>query len=395
MSDTDAGHVEHGIGGASGEDADGCVEITKARHRDIMPNMTVRTPIVWSEACLHHEPKGEVWVGVTIEGTEVAERARVIRSALEAAGAPVAQAEAHDDAVLDSVHDRGLTEWLQRAYAEWEQDGFLTNPGQDRVVPYVFPTSAMLSGMPTRRPVAVHGRAGMFGYDTMTLIGPGTWEAARGAVDAALTAVDLVASGEHDVAYALCRPPGHHATKAGYGGSCYLNNAGVAAAGLRKTGHDRVAIVDIDAHHGNGTQMIFYDRSDVFYGSVHIDPAAGWFPHYVGHADETGRGDGLGANHNIPMAEGSPEEPWLDAVSALVDSVRSHGASALVVSLGVDAAINDPESPLQITDVGYRQAGELLAGLGLPTVAVQEGGYHLPSLGNLVVSTITGLESRG
>jgi acetoin utilization deacetylase AcuC-like enzyme len=360
-----------------------------------MPNMTVRTPVVWSEACLKHEPKGEVWVGVTIEGTEVPERARVIRSAFEAVGAPVTDATAHDDSVLEAVHDRGLLEWLQNSMREWEADGFPTNPGQDRVVPYVFPTDAMLSGMPLRRPPAVHGRAGMYGYDTMTLVGPGTWEAARGAVDATLTAVDLVASGDHDVAYALCRPPGHHVTASGYGGSCYLNNAGVAAEALRRAGHDRVAVVDIDAHHGNGTQMIFYDRADVFYGSVHVDPDAGWFPHYVGRADETGRGDGVGANHNLPLAEGTPDDVWLEGVESLVRSVKAHGATALVVSLGVDAAINDPESPLQITESGYRQAGEQLATLGLPTVAVQEGGYHLPSLGDLVVATVTGLESRG
>ncbi|MFL6180702.1 MAG: histone deacetylase family protein, partial [Actinomycetes bacterium] len=328
------------------------------------------------------------------EGTEIPERAKVIRSALEAAGASLALAIAHDDSILAKVHDPALLGWLQSANEEWERDGFATNPGQDRVVPYVFPTAAMLSELPVRRPPAVHGRAGMFGYDTMTLIGPGTWEAARGAVDAALTAVDLVASREHDVAYALCRPPGHHATAAGYGGSCYLNNAAVAAEALRSSGHERVAVVDIDAHHGNGTQMIFYDRADVFYGSVHVDPSAGWFPHYVGHADETGRGEGFGANCNIPMAEGTPDRPWLEGVAELVQSVRAHGATALVVSLGVDAAIDDPESPLQITESGYHAAGEQLATLGLPTVAVQEGGYHLPSLGNLVVATIAGLESH-
>lgn len=358
-----------------------------------MPNMTLRTPVVWSEACLRHEPKGEVWVGVTIEGTEIPERARVIRAALEAAGAPVAEAIDHDDVVLDAVHDRGLVDWLQNSMDEWQADGFPTNPGQDRVVPYVFPTAAMLAGMPLRLPPAVHGRAGRFGYDTMTLIGPGTWEAARGAVDAALTAADLVASGQHNVAYALCRPPGHHVTSDGYGGSCYLNNAAVAAESLRRSGHDRVAIVDIDAHHGNGTQMIFYDRADVMYASVHIDPAAGWFPHYVGHADETGRGDGLRANLNVPLPEGTPDDVWLAGVADLVAAVEGHGATALVVSLGVDAAIDDPESPLQITESGYRQAGELLARLNLPTIAVQEGGYHLPSLGQLVVATITGLES--
>jgi acetoin utilization deacetylase AcuC-like enzyme len=229
----------------------------------------------------------------------------------------------------------------------------------------------------------------------MTLVGPGTWVAARGAVDAALTAADLVASGAHSTAYALCRPPGHHVTADGYGGSCYLNNAAVAAESLRRSGHERVAVVDIDAHHGNGTQMIFYDRSDVFYGSVHVDPAAGWFPHYVGHADETGRGDGVGGNRNVPLAEGTPDDAWLEGLADLTDAVRAHGASALVVSLGVDAAVDDPESPLQITESGYRQAGELLARLDLPTVAVQEGGYHLPTLGSLVVATITGLESRG
>src|SRR5215203_3378305 len=168
-----------------------------------MPNMTVRTPVVWSEACLKHDPKGEVWVGVTIEGTEVPERSRVIRAAFEGAGALVTDAVAHDDTVLQAVHDQGLLDWLQNSLPEWEADGFPTDPGQDHVVPYVFPTEAMLRGIPLRRPPAVHGRAGMYGYDTMTLIGPGTWEAARGALDAALTAVDLVASGEHDVAYAL------------------------------------------------------------------------------------------------------------------------------------------------------------------------------------------------
>ncbi len=140
---------------------------------------------------------------------------------------------------------------------------------------------------------ATHGRAGQFCYDTMTLVGPGTWEAARAAVDCALTAVDLV-TGRGGAAYALCRPPGHHATAAGYGGSCYLNNAAVAAEALLAAGRSTVAVIDLDAHHGNGTQAIFWERSDVRYGSLHVDPAAGWFPHFFGHArrDRRGRGDG-------------------------------------------------------------------------------------------------------
>ena len=159
--------------------------------------------------------------------------------------------------------------------------GFRTKYGRDRVVPYVFPTPGMLAGLPVRTPPAVHGRAGLFCYDTMTLVGPGSWAAIRGAADAALTAADLVSSGER-LAYALCRPPGHHATRSAYGGSCYLNNAAIAAQALIAAGAGRVAVLDIDAHHGNGTQSIFYDRGDVCYGSVHVDPGAGWFPHYVG-----------------------------------------------------------------------------------------------------------------
>ena len=228
----------------------------------------------------------------------------------------------------------------------------------------------------------------MFGFDTMTLIGPGTWEAARGAIDVALTCVDHV---DGDVIYGLTRPPGHHVTRSAYGGSCYLNNAAVAAEALRRAGHERVAIVDIDAHHGNGTQDIFYARGDVLYASLHVDPGAGWFPHYMGFADEAGVGDGLGTNLNLPLPPGTADGPWLEAVRVLVDRVDDFGATALVVSLGVDAAADDPESPLVITQDGYHAAGELLGELGVPTVALQEGGYHLPTLGSLVRATLEGL----
>jgi acetoin utilization deacetylase AcuC-like enzyme len=173
-------------------------------------------------------------------------------------------------------------------------------------------------------------------------------------------------------------------SQAAYGGSCYLNNAAIAAEGLRRAGHDRVAVVDVDAHHGNGTEAIFYDRGDVFYGSVHIDPGAGWFPHFVGFADETGSGAGAGATLNVPLPPETGDERWLDGVRALADAVAAHGSSGLVVSLGVDAAADDPESPLRVTAEGYGAAGALLAGVGLKTVVVQEGGYHLESLGGLV-----------
>jgi acetoin utilization deacetylase AcuC-like enzyme len=242
--------------------------------------------------------------------------------------------------------------------------------------------------MPPTRAAATHGPAGQYCYDTLTLVGAGTWEAAPADVDGALAAAALGSAGETTMAYALCRPPGHHATREGYGGSCYLNNAAVAAQALRDAGHSRVAVVDLDAHHGNGTQAIFWERPDVVYASVHVDPGAGWFPHYFGHEHEAGAGDGIGANLNVPLPEGTGDGPWLDAVARLRD--RVDGCDALVVSLGVDAAADDPESPLLVTADGYHAAGGLLAALGMPAVIVQEGGYHLPSLGGLVAAYLHG-----
>ena len=344
-------------------------------------------PVVWSPETRRHEPMREVWVGVPTEGTEVPERVDRILEAT--AGRERVEATPHDDDVLRRVHAPAFVDHLRTIHSEWLDGPYVDLVGQDRVVPYVFPTEAMTQGMPPTRAAATHGRAGQFGYDTMTLVGPGTWEAARAAVDCALTAVDLVGTGAR-AAYALCRPPGHHATRDGYGGSCYLNNAAIAAQALRDAGHASVAVVDLDAHHGNGTQAIFWDRSDVRYGSLHVDPAAGWFPHFYGHAHETGAGAGKGATRNLPLAEGTGDGPWLETVRELVDYAMA--ADALVVSLGVDAAADDPESPLQVTADGYAGAGRLLGSLGLPAVIVQEGGYHLDTIGGLVAAYLDGHE---
>jgi len=350
--------------------------------------VSLPVPVVWSEDCLRHEPAGEVWLGVRDPGTETPARALVLRDALTAAGAPVLAARVHDDAILRAVHDPALVDHLAGIWQEWSDAGLPAEHGRDRVVPYVFPTPGLLHGLPPRPPTAVHARAGLYCYDTMTLVGPGSWAAIRGAVDAAQTAADLVSSGER-IAYALCRPPGHHATPSAYGGSCYLNNAAVAAEALRAAGAARVAVLDIDAHHGNGTQAVFYRRPDVWYGSLHVDPGAGWFPHYAGHADERGAAPGEGWNRNIPLAPGTGDDGWLAALDLLCDDILERHAGALVVSLGVDAAAGDPESPLRVTEDGYREAGRRIGALG-PVVFVQEGGYDLASLGRLVVATLDG-----
>jgi acetoin utilization deacetylase AcuC-like enzyme len=328
-----------------------------------------------------------VFVGVRTPGTELPARAEAIRSALTGAGARLVPAEPHGDETLPAVHDAALLEYLRGAWEEWERSGLTVDPGQDRVVPYVFPRRGLAA---RRAPVATWARAGWFAYDTMTLIGPGTWTAARAAVDCALTAAELVAAGE-PAAYACVRPPGHHACRDCFGGSCYLNNAAVAAAALLDRLGGPVAVVDVDAHHGNGTQELFYGRADVRVASVHVDPGAGWFPHVLGFADETGAGEGEGANLNLPLAPGAGDGAWLAAVNEAAAFAR--GATALVVSLGVDAAAGDPESPLRATDAGFREAGRILGALGLPTVLVQEGGYDLATLGRLVRETLLGFES--
>ncbi len=345
-------------------------------------------PVVWSPETRLHDPRHEVWVGVSTPATEVARRVDVIVAALRDAGHRLVEPDAVSDDVLEVVHDPELLAFLRTAHDRWLDGPYGDLVGQDRVVPYLFPTPAMTGGLPARTATSVHAEAGRFGYDTMTLVGPGTWTAARAAAGCAWHAASLVSTGERTV-YALCRPPGHHATRSGFGGSCYLNNAAVAAEALRRSGAARVGIVDVDAHHGNGTAAIFYERGDVHYGSVHVDPAAGWFPHVVGYADETGAGAGTGATRNLPLAPGTDDEAWLAAVRDLADWT-SEACDALVVSLGVDAARDDPESPLLVSRDGYRRAGELLAGTGLPAVVVQEGGYHLPTLGGLVAAYLAG-----
>ena len=349
-------------------------------------------PVVWSDHHRLHDPGGEIWVGVRTPGTELPERAERIREALAAAGAGFVEAQTQPDDGALAIHDPGLVAYLARAWEDWDAAGLPVDPGQDRVVPYLFAHPGLFAE--DQAPVtatAVTARAGQFAYDTMTLIGPGTWEAARAAVDVAVTAADLVLAGA-PAAYACCRPPGHHVTRNCFGGSCYLNNSAAAAARLRQALGVPVAVVDVDAHHGNGTQAIFYEDSEVLVGSVHVDPGAGWFPHFLGFEGEDGRGAGAGANRNVALAPGSGDEAWVEAVGGLAAWARAGGAQALVVALGVDAAAGDPESPLDVTPAGFRAAGRALGALGLPTVVVQEGGYDLTTIGDLVHEALAGIE---
>jgi acetoin utilization deacetylase AcuC-like enzyme len=343
--------------------------------------MPLTMPVVWSDRHRLHEPGGEVWIGIRTPGTEVPERADRIRAALVAEGAPLVDAAEHDHRAL-RLHRPDLLAYLAGAWEEWQRAGLAAE--QDRVVPYIFPHPGLTAA--PRRATAATARAGNFAFDTMTLIGPGTWEAARAAVDTAVTAADLVLDGA-PAAYALCRPPGHHVTEAAFGGSCYLNNAAAAALRLRD-GHARVAVLDVDAHHGNGAQSIFAEDGSVLTASVHVDPGAGWFPHFLGFADE----DCAGTNRNVPLAQGTTDAAWVEAVEGVVGWALEGGATAFVVALGVDAAKADPESPLDVTAAGFRAGGRALGAAGVPLVVVQEGGYDLEAIGGLVVEALAGVE---
>jgi acetoin utilization deacetylase AcuC-like enzyme len=355
--------------------------------------MALSMPVVWTDDHRLHDPGGEIWVGVRTPGTELPARAERIREALEAHGASFVAAEAQPDDALHSVHDQALTGHLARAWSDWEAAGLTEDPGQNRVVPYLFAHPDLISDRPPATPTNITARAGLFAYDTMSLVGPGTWRAARSALDAAVTAADLVLAGA-PAAYACCRPPGHHVTRRCYGGSCYLNNTAAAAARLRAALGGPIAVIDVDAHHGNGTQAIFYDDPEMLVGSVHVDPAAGWFPHFLGFGDETGSGSGAGANLNLTLAPGTGDAGWLEAVGTLAAWSRERHARGLVVALGVDAAGSDPESPLNVTPAGFRAAGQTLGALGLPTVIVQEGGYDLAAIGDLVREALVGIEEE-
>ena len=351
-------------------------------------------PTVWTDRHRGHATDGGYWLGIHLPGDEEPERGDALRGYLAAAGSTIVDTPDLGLAPVLAVHDERFVDCLRRAYPEWVAAGHANDPGQPLVVPYVFASTGFTARARRERPpTTIRAEIGLYATDTLTLLGEGTFDAACAAVHAAVHAAELVAGGT-PAAYAAVRPPGHHAGPAYFGGACYFNNAAAAAQQLRDRGVSRVAIVDIDAHQGNGTQEIFWDRGDVLYASVHIDPAAGWYPHFVGYGDEVGEGAGRGATLNVPVPARTGDDRWLAALATIVEAVRAHGSEALVVSLGVDAAADDPNSPLLITAKGFRDAGTMLGDLRMPTVFVQEGGYDMGRFAALVCEVLHGFEER-
>jgi len=341
---------------------------------------------VWSDGYLAHDAKWLVWAGMRLDGDEEADRAEILRAELERADIETVPAEEHGRQPIEAVHHAAMVDYLEDAYQGWVDAGYTVEPGSDRVVPYAFPHPDAFGAYPARAPRSRAAMAGVYCMDTATTIGPGTYRGARAAVDGALTAAGLVRDGV-PAAYAPVRPPGHHAGTSYFGGSCYFNNVAIAAQWLTDRGA-QVAIVDIDAHHGNGTQEIFYERKDVHYHSIHVDPGEGWFPHWCGFSGETGAGEGEGANLNVTLAPGSGDTKYLAGLDQICDRVAGLEPGLLIVSLGVDSGASDPESPLLVSNHGFREIGERLASLSIPTVLVQEGGYDLNALGPDVMAVL-------
>jgi acetoin utilization deacetylase AcuC-like enzyme len=280
------------------------------------------------------------------------------------------------------VHDAGFVEFLARAAADWAAAGH-----RGEAIPDCWPARRMAQ----RCPNSITGRLGYYAMAGETSIGPGTWEAACSAADVALTAARLVKDGAR-AAFALCRPPGHHAGRDLYGGYCFLNNAAIAAQYLRDGGAARVAVLDVDFHHGNGTQDIFYERGDVYYLSLHGDPAEA-FPYFSGYADERGCGAGEGTTLNLPLPRGAGFGAWRGALEVALGAIRAYGPDALVVSLGVDTYEGDPISFFKLASADFTTYGRLIGTLGLPTVFAFEGGYAVQDVGINTVNVLSGFES--
>lgn len=282
-----------------------------------------------------------------------------------------------DDAALTAVHDPGLVAFLRDGYTAWRRAG---HPPE--MIPDTFTRH-----LTDRPPVEPGAAAGWWCLDTATPVVEGSWTATRTAVDVAMTALDQVLSGR-SAAYACTRPPGHHSGVGRYGGFCLLNQAAVVARAAATEG--RVAVLDVDAHHGDGTQEIFYADPQVLYASVHADPTFR-FPYVSGHAEEVGTGPGRGTTCNVPLPRDADDAAYLAGVDRLLDEVGRFGPELVVVSLGFDAAAVDPIGGLSVSDEGFAGLGGRLADLGLPCVLVQEGGYAFGHLGGLLAATLAPL----
>ncbi len=336
-------------------------------------------PVSFDPVQRRHAPALELHNGGFVAHAETPARADDVLATVLAAGHPVPAPVDHGMGALERVHSAEYLAFLAAAHGDWLAAGRTGD-----AVPYVFPVTG-------RRPLAldrIDARLGRYAFDAGTPIGAGTWDAAYAGAQVALSALQPLLDNGIRASFALCRPPGHHAGADYCGGYCYLNNAAIAAQSVIDAGR-RVAILDIDYHHGNGTQDIFWDRGDVFYASVHADPATD-YPFYWGHADEIGTGEGAGTTLNLPLAHGTAFPAFRDAQTTALDAIAAFAPGLLVVSFGADTWAHDPISHFALETADYPALAREIAARGWPTVVLMEGGYAVGALGANVAGFLGG-----
>lgn len=335
------------------------------------------------KACLdprqsRHDPRHFMANGQRLQNPEQPRRIAVLKAGAEAAGCTFAAPEDHGLGPIAALHSPEYLAFLSTIHTRWKR----IPDAADEVIPNIHPDRRTAS-----YPRSAVGQAGFHQADTACPIAAGTWEAAYWSAQTALSAADAVLGGDR-AAYALSRPPGHHAFGDLAGGFCFLNNAGIAAEYLRRAGR-RPAILDVDVHHGNGTQGIFYDRADVLTVSLHADPVR-FYPFFWGHAHERGEGPGLGYNLNLPLPRGTLIDGYLRALDTALERITLFGADVIVVALGLDAHENDPLKGLALTTPDFTRLANTITATGLPMVLVQEGGYLSDDLGQNLTAFLEG-----
>lgn len=339
---------------------------------------------VFSPRHASHAGNVELNSGAIVPAFELPARAEIIRARVEEVGlGPIQPPEAHGLETAGRVHAADYLDFLPRAWPMWAEAG-----RSGTAMPFVWPVPGLRRDIPPRD---IDGLLGYYSMDAGATFVAGTWDAVKSSHDTALTAAALVAGGER-AAFALCRPPGHHAGAGFAGGYCYINNAAVAAEWLIAGGARRVSLLDIDYHHGNGTQQIFYARRDAQVVNIHADPIVE-YPYFLGHADERGEGEGEGFNLNLPLPHGTDFAAWRGALDEGRAAVADYAPDALVVSLGVDTYRGDPISQFRLDTPDYPGIGAAIAELGLPTLFVMEGGYAVEAIGRNAVGVLAGFEA--
>ncbi len=338
--------------------------------------------VFFSETHKRHQPRHEFIGGALVPAFDRPERAEQIAGALQQTGLfKFDQPTDLGMVPIRAIHEQDYLDFLSTAFKSWQAAGLEGSPMASNV-----------AGSPKGpRPEYIEGVIGYYANSCETTIDDGTWEGAYASAQSAINAARYVTTGQGRSAFALCRPPGHHCEATRFGGYCYLNNAAIAAQYLRDHGTAKTAILDIDFHHGNGTQAIFYDRADVFYGSVHGDPLL-TYPFYKGYSNETGTGVGAETTMNLPLGADAGNDEWLAAITALLGAIDSFGADTIVVSLGVDPHHSDPQSNFQVTTDGFSRAGHLIANAGKQTVIIMEGGYSADAIGPCVAAFLQALD---